>query len=202
MLVSAAPALVAAQVTPDSAPGATETHTMVRAAGMPLRDGELPPGTLTVRVVRGDFSDNLADQAVRVEVTGGAVLTAQTGPDGRASFPHLAVGADVTVSAVVDEEPLRSDVFQMPTESGIRVLLVAGSDAPVTPVGLTAADAALPSASQIHDVTAAATFVDSSGVAVVRTVLACSTGFVGVLFVLRWRRRIAPRAPSQRAPSA
>jgi hypothetical protein len=200
IVVSAAPAFVAAQIAPDPAPGST--HTMVRAAGMPLRDGELPPGTLTVRVVGGDFSNNLADQTVRLEVTGHAVSTARTGADGRASFAHLPVGAYVTVSAVVDDEPLRSEAFQMPAESGIRVLLVAGAGAPVAPVGWTAADAAPPSVSQIRDFSAAATFVDSSGVTVVRTVLACTTGFVGMLFVLRWRRRIALRAPTQRAPSA
>jgi hypothetical protein len=197
ILVSVASALAAAQVAPGSAPESTQTHTMVRAAGMPLRDGALPPGTLTVRVVRGDFSSNVADHAVRIEVAGGAASTARTGPDGRALFAHVAVGAYVTASAVVDGETLQSEAFQMPLESGIRVLLVAGSGTPAAPVAATQADMALPPAPPTEDFTAASTLApSSSGVAVIRTVLACTTGFVGMLFVLRWRRRIAARAPA------
>lgn len=107
---------------------------MTRAAGMPLGDGALAPGMLTVRIVRGDFSNNAADQDVTVEVTGGSAQTARTGADGRAQFAHLAVGAEVRALATVDGQPLASEVFKMPAESGVRLLLVAG-DGPATAVG-------------------------------------------------------------------
>jgi hypothetical protein len=97
-----------------------------RAAGMPLRDGALAPGMLTVRVVRGAFSNNLSDQPVQVEPRDGAPMSARTGTDGRAQFAHLPIGRTVRVSAVVDGERLISDEFPMPSESGIRVLLIAG----------------------------------------------------------------------------
>ena len=65
------PGVAAAQ--PASAvPGnEAEPRTMVRAAGMPLSDGALAPGMLTVRVVEGAFTRDLAGQAVEVQVTGG-----------------------------------------------------------------------------------------------------------------------------------
>jgi hypothetical protein len=106
-------------VDPDAA-----RHTMVRAAGMPLNDGTLPPGMLTVRVVRGAFTANLPGVTVAAEINGGKIETASTGGDGRAQFAHLPVGAQVKVSATVDNQQLTSDVFALPAESGVRILLV------------------------------------------------------------------------------
>lgn len=97
-----------------------------RAAGMALQDGTLPPGTLTVRVVRGSFSGNLAGINVTLEVGGEAPKEAMTRDDGRAQFAHLALGSSVRATATVDGEPLASEPIVMPAESGIRVLLVAG----------------------------------------------------------------------------
>jgi hypothetical protein len=181
------PGICAGQTTPDSAAGEVP-HAMVRAAGMPLRDGELPPGVLTVRVVRGDFSNNLPDQPVSVEVVGGATSTARTAPDGRAQFPHLGVGVRVKASAVVDGERLESELIEMPTESGVRVLLVAGGDAS-SPVGQPALNAALPPAPipPAAASTAAAEPPSSTGVTVVKTVLACATLFAAAMFL--WQRR-------------
>ena len=100
-------------------------HTMVRAAGMPLNDGALPPGMLTVRVVRGAFTANLADVTVTADISGGQQEIARTGSDGRAQFAHLPVNAQVRVSAVVGTQQLTSDIFALPAESGVRILLVA-----------------------------------------------------------------------------
>ena len=119
------PALCAAQTArPDSA-----AVQMVRAAGMPLNDGALAPGILTVRVVEGAFTRDIANQVVEVEFAGGKIESAQTGPDGRAQFAHLPIGARIRAWATVDGERLESDRFEMPGQSGVRVLLVAGSDA-------------------------------------------------------------------------
>lgn len=101
----------------------------VRAAGSPLRDGALPPGMLTVRVVRGAFANNLAGLEVTADLGGGQTQAARTGADGRAQFAHLPVGARVRVTTTADGEALRSETFDMPAESGVRVLLVAGGEA-------------------------------------------------------------------------
>ena len=97
---------------------------MVRAAGMPLNDGALPPGMLTVRVVEGAFTHDLADLLVTVTIEGGAVHSARTGVDGRAEFAHLRVGTRLRASVTVASEQLESEVFEMPATSGVRLLLV------------------------------------------------------------------------------
>lgn len=101
---------------------------MVRAAGMPLNDGALAPGTLTVRVVQGAFTGNLAGLTVTIDIDGQAPKSAATGADGRAEFAHLPIGARVHASAVVGDERLESERFAMPAESGVRLLLVTGDE--------------------------------------------------------------------------
>jgi hypothetical protein len=100
----------------------------VRAAGSPLRDGVLPPGMLTVRVVRGAFTNNVDAVDVQADLGAGRVERARTGADGRAQFAHLPIGARVQVTTTVDGESLVSEAFEMPAESGVRLLLVAGGD--------------------------------------------------------------------------
>jgi hypothetical protein len=125
VVIALVPALCAAQ-TAISDSAATQ---MVRAAGMPLNDGGLAPGILTVRVVEGAFTRDIANQVVEIEVAGGKVASARTAADGRAQFAHLPVGARVRAWAVVGGERLESDNFDMPAQSGVRVLLVAGAGA-------------------------------------------------------------------------
>lgn len=116
---------------------AAAQHSMVRAAGMPLNDSGLPPGMMTVRVVRGAFTADLPGQTVTVDVVGGRSESARTGPDGRAQFAHLPIGAPVRVSAAVENQQLTSDTFSLPAESGVRLLLVLddGSEPPTAASG-------------------------------------------------------------------
>lgn len=123
-LVSAIPAAAAGQATPATTGVGQQ---MVRAAGMPLADGALPPGSMTVRVVKGAFDGDLSGISVEVEVAGQKALRAQTGAVGRAEFAHLPIGGTVRASTIVNGERLQSDVFAMPAESGVRVLLVTGT---------------------------------------------------------------------------
>jgi len=130
-LVFAALAATAAPVAPSvrAQTPATETGApAMRAAGMALRDGALAPGMLTVRVVRGSFDRNAANETVQIDV-GGRIERVTTGADGRAQFAHLPIGAVVQATAVVDGEALLSERFEMAAESGIRVLLIAGEGA-------------------------------------------------------------------------
>lgn len=106
-------------------PAASAAPAAVRAVGMPLPDGGLPPGVLTVRVVRGGFTDNLVDVEVRLDV-GGKPRTARTGSDGRAQFAHLPIGAQVRASVVVGGRTFESESFAVPGQSGVRLLLAAG----------------------------------------------------------------------------
>ena len=125
--LAAALSLLAVAGARAQAPAPTEgaTSSMTRAAGMALRDGALAPGMLTVRVVRGAFDRNAANETVQIEIAG-RIDRAVTGADGRAQFAHLPIGATVQATAVVDGEALASERFEMAAESGIRVLLIAG----------------------------------------------------------------------------
>jgi hypothetical protein len=114
----------AQQAAPAPPPGHGGQH-MASAVGMPLLDGSLPPGTLTVRVVRGGFVENLAGRDVTVDVLGGKTERARTGPDGRVQIAHLPVGIGLRASAVVDGKRLESEVFEMPPDTGVRLLLMA-----------------------------------------------------------------------------
>jgi hypothetical protein len=127
LIAALIPARAGAQ--PSAGRAGEEPHAMARAAGMPLHDGALPPGMLTVRVVRGGFSENLAGQPVEVRVLGGKIERAATGADGRVQVAHLPVSGQVQAVALVGGERLESEVFTMPAESGVRILLVAGSGA-------------------------------------------------------------------------
>lgn len=123
----ALPALAAAQ-TPPPPGGGSGTKAVVRAAGMPLQDGTLAPGSLTVRIVQGDFTGNMSGIDVDLEVSGEGAKRAQTGADGRAAFAHLPIGASVTASATVNGERLQSEPFTMPADAGIRLLFVAAGE--------------------------------------------------------------------------
>jgi hypothetical protein len=174
---------------------------MVRAAGMPLNDGTLAPGMLTVRLVEGGFTKNLPNQTVELQVAGTVPQSSRTGSDGRAQFAHLPIGAKVRASASVRGERLESDVFEMPATSGVRLLLIAGSGtgatdapAPLTPgapmeltpphPSTTPAPAPGPAPAPLSPAP-----VDD-GVATIRAVLVTATiSAFGFLFLSRRQRR-------------
>lgn len=116
--------------TPTIPPGAqTEPSQM---SGMPLQVGDLPPGTVAVRVIRKTFGQNVVSVPVELRVgDASAAETSVTDPEGRATFHGLRVGAVVRTKATVDEETLESQSFQLPAQGGVRLVLVAGVGANV-----------------------------------------------------------------------
>ncbi|MFN8061643.1 MAG: hypothetical protein U0Q12_20970 [Vicinamibacterales bacterium] len=102
-------------------------------SGLPLQVGDLPPGTVAIRVVRDPFA-NVTSQTVELHVgQGGRVLSSVTGADGRAIFEGLAVGDEVYGVATVEGELLQTQRFALPAQGGVRVLLVAGIGAGSAP---------------------------------------------------------------------
>lgn len=97
-------------------------------SGIPLPAGDLPNGTVTVRVVRERMGNNLPGQDVVVTTPDGRV-SAVTDDQGRAEFTSLTPGSQVTAEVTVDGETLRSQPFTVPTQGGVRVALVAGAAA-------------------------------------------------------------------------
>jgi hypothetical protein len=97
---------------------------LAEMSGMPLPVGDLPDGTIVVRLVRGDLSNRIANHPV--ELHGGPeVLTVRTDETGRAEFSGIAIGTRVHAIATVDASRLESQTFEVPAKGGIRLMLVA-----------------------------------------------------------------------------
>jgi hypothetical protein len=95
-------------------------------SGIPLPAGDLPNGTVTVRVVRERMGNNISGQDVALRTPDGRV-TAITDAEGRAEFTSVAPGSAVAAETTVDGEMLTSQTFTVPSRGGIRVALVAGA---------------------------------------------------------------------------
>ena len=92
-------------------------------AGVPLPATDLPSGTVSVRVIRGNFDKNLPGTTVDLTVDG-KVRRLTTDASGRAQVSGLARGAKVRAVATVDGARLESQEIVV-GDSGVRVVLVA-----------------------------------------------------------------------------
>jgi hypothetical protein len=94
-------------------------------SGMPLPVKDVPAGTVTVRVIRGQLTNALPGQTVELTVGGAQKKTATTDTSGRATFSDLPVGGRVKASVTVDGERIESQEFDVPAVGGTRLMLVA-----------------------------------------------------------------------------
>src|SRR5436305_538549 len=93
-------------------------------SGIPRPVTDLPDRSISVRVIRGDLSNNIPNQPVELRV-GGKTLTVKTDENGRAQFDAVPSGVSVTAATTVDGEKLESQEFPAPARGGIRMMLVA-----------------------------------------------------------------------------
>jgi hypothetical protein len=93
-------------------------------AGIPRPVDDLPNGAISVRLIRGQLSNNIANHPVELHM-GSKVITVKTDESGRAQFGDVTPGARVKATADVDGEHLESQEFPAPTRGGIRLMLVA-----------------------------------------------------------------------------
>jgi hypothetical protein len=101
-------------------------------AGIPRPVTDLPTGHVSVRLIRGQLSNNIQGHPVEIHA-GGKVIPVKTDENGRAEFSGIAPGTAAKAVATVDGERLESQEFPWPGEGGIRLMLVAtpkGGDAP------------------------------------------------------------------------
>ncbi len=101
-------------------------------SGIPRPVTDLPTGHVSVRLIRGQLSNNIQGHPVEMHA-GGKVETLKTDENGRAEFSGVAPGTMGKAVATVDGERLESQEFPWPADGGIRLMLVAtlkGSDAP------------------------------------------------------------------------
>ena len=92
-------------------------------SGIPRPDTTVPVGTVSVRVIRGSFDKNIANQPVEFTIDRTASVV-NTGADGRALVKDVRKGASVVVATTVDGERLVSQSFTM-SSSGVVLMLVA-----------------------------------------------------------------------------
>lgn len=95
-------------------------------SGIPLPDAQLPDGTISVRVIRGQLSNNVPNHAVELR-QGDIVETAITDAEGRATFLTLNPGQQVRAATELDGERIESQAFAVPGRGGVRLMLV-GAD--------------------------------------------------------------------------
>jgi hypothetical protein len=93
-------------------------------SGIPRPVDDLPKGAISVRLIRGELSNNIAGHPVDLHI-GADVRTVKTDDAGRAQFNDVPPGATVKATADVDGEHLESQAFPAPAEGGIRLMLVA-----------------------------------------------------------------------------
>ncbi len=104
--------------------GATGMPDVRAMSGIPRPDGATAPGTISVRLVRGQLTNVVTNHPVEFIVNGKS-QTLTTDSSGRAVLAGVAPGATVHVLATVDGERLDSQDFQAPPDAGLLLLLVA-----------------------------------------------------------------------------
>lgn len=114
-----------------AAPAAAQMPDVAQMSGVPLPTNDLPNATVSVRVVRGDLSNNVVGLPVELH-SGAQVWNATTDQDGRAQFSNLPPGSRVHALAVVDGQRLESQEFAVPSSGGVRTILVAQGSGTVT----------------------------------------------------------------------
>ncbi len=187
---STAPPVLSTEATPPagmpSQPGSM--------TGLPLQVGDLPPGAVAVRLVHQPYT-NIVGHEVELRVGAeGRPMRAVTGNDGRAQFTGIAVGEHVMAVATVDGERLTSQLFQVPAQGGVRVLLATGQGGP------TMGPAAVTTAADTGIATLAPVSSPRSGTPQTAIVLTCVFALAGAGVWLSGRRRSPPKAatPSRR----
>jgi hypothetical protein len=120
------PWAVAAQGAPFAGQGA-QMPDPKQISGVPLPVADVPAGTVTVRVIRGQLTNILPGQTVELTGAGapGTAKTARTDAAGRATFSELPPGSRVKASVIVDGERIESQEFTVPAGGGTRLMLVA-----------------------------------------------------------------------------
>jgi hypothetical protein len=112
--------------------------------GMALPSGDLPDGSVSVRVVKQALGNNVVGTSVTVAGEG-VNDSAPTDEAGRAIFAALGAGKTLVASVTVDGETVQSQPFQVPAKGGLRVILAVGlSGAAAPPASGAPATSAVP----------------------------------------------------------
>jgi hypothetical protein len=95
-----------------------------KMSGIPRPDPQVPAGTITVRLIRGELSNRVVGSEVALADAGGKVVKAKTDENGRATFGGLKGPGPFVATAVEGGEQLNSQPIELPADVGVRVMLV------------------------------------------------------------------------------
>jgi hypothetical protein len=100
-------------------------------SGIPRPDGSVPPGKLSVRLIRNDFAHPIVGEKVKLDGPGGP-RTATSDDAGRAWFEGLPTGGGepFTASATIGGTTMSTQPITLPPMAGVKVMLVFKGDAP------------------------------------------------------------------------
>jgi hypothetical protein len=130
--------IVAALVLAGSAALFAQMPDLRQMSGQPLPSGDLPAGTISVRVVRQTIANNVSGVAVELAPASGTSPSPRsitTDAGGRAVFADAPAGVMLKATVTVDGERLESHAFAVPATGGLRILLAAGLGASATAPG-------------------------------------------------------------------
>jgi hypothetical protein len=108
-------------------------------SGIPMPTPDVPAGSVSVRLVRGQLTNNIVGHQVELHA-GTRSDVATTDGNGRAVFSGLQPGTSVHAMAEVDGQQIESRSFNVPPDVGVRIVLVAAAS------GASAAGAQVPAA--------------------------------------------------------
>jgi len=126
-----------------------------KMSGIPRPDPQVPAGTITVRVIRGELSNRVTNHPVELTDASGKTKEAKTDGEGRATFSGLQP-SDGPFRARTKEGDVeeKSQEIALPPEVGVRVMLVfpkggAAADGAPAADGVARPDKAIPSGTLI-----------------------------------------------------
>jgi hypothetical protein len=95
-----------------------------RMSGIPRNDPQVPPGTITVRLIRGELSNRMVGIDVQLADAAGKVTTQRTDAEGRATFSGLSAASSYQARAKEGDKELTSQPIELVADMGARVMLV------------------------------------------------------------------------------
>jgi hypothetical protein len=95
-----------------------------KMSGIPRPDPQVPPGTITVRLIRGELANRITGLDVGLADGSGKVVMQKTDDQGRATFPGLAAPGPYQARATDGVEELTSQPIELQANMGSRVMLV------------------------------------------------------------------------------
>lgn len=106
-----------------------------KMSGIPRPDPQVPAGTITVRLIRGQLSNRMPNVEVSLKGPDGKARTAKTDAEGRATFAGLEGRGPYVASAKDGDAQLGSQPIELTGQMGSRVMLVFPASGAGAPVG-------------------------------------------------------------------